>query len=110
MVTLAETIRMDLIGIIQDDPTSFEWKENEYTGTSSGVSARRPLEIGGFEDQPELTISINIKQLDGGDTFGQDIPKVGDRITVENVTYRIDRTEVDSFGECLQMDLRSQHK
>lgn len=96
--------------MIEDDPTYFTYAGTEYIGASSGINAMRPLEIGGFEEAPELTIAINLKTIAGDNTFGQDNPEVGDRITVDEVEYRIEKTEIDSFGESLQMDLRSKHK
>ncbi len=109
-MTLAEVIRYDLIAMIEDDPTTFQFNGTEYTGTSSGVIRRRPLEVGGFDDQPEISIAINIYDRTGADQFGANPPQVGDRITVGPKTYRIDRTEVDAMGECLQLDLRSKDK
>ena len=103
-------IRMDLINMIEDDPIVFTYQSVEYRGASSGINARRPLEIGGFEEMPELTIAVNLRRYDGDEVFGQDRPSVGDHISVREVEYRIERTEIDSLEECLQMDLRSKHK
>lgn len=110
MATLAEAIRYDLLTLIEEDPAYFTFNGTEYVGAISGVVRRRPLEMGGFDDQPELTLAVNLRNVAGDAVFGQDRPDVGDRITYQNKTYRIDRTEVDSFGECLQMDLRSAAK
>lgn len=109
-MALAETIRHDLLALIEDDPVTFQFEGVEYVGASSGIAARRPLEIGGFEEQPELTIVINLRRAEGDATFGQDMPQDGDRITVGERVYRVDRTEIDTHRECLQMDLRSPHK
>jgi len=107
--SVSESIRCDLIQMIEDDPTPFQYGGTEYIGASSGINSRRPIEIGGFEDMPELTIAINLKNLDGSELFGPDRPGVNDQITVAGVVYRIERTEIDSSQECLQMDLRSNH-
>jgi hypothetical protein len=96
--------------MIEDDPTTFTYAGAEYRGASSGINRRRPMEIGGFEDQPEMNLAVNLRDIDGGLIFGQDAPEVGDRITVGGIEYRIDRTEVDSMAECLQLDLRSKDK
>jgi len=96
--------------MIDDDPVLFQFGGVEYMGASSGVNRRRPLEIGGFEDQPELSIAINLVNMEGDRVFGQDPPVVGSRITVNGIAYRVDRTEVDSFNECLQIDLKSKDK
>jgi hypothetical protein len=110
MVSTADAVRSDLIVMIEEDPTAFIYNGTEYRGASSGINARRPLELGGFEDQPELTIAVNLRTAQGDLLFGQDRPDVNDRITVGGVEYRVDRTELDSLGECLQMDLRSKNK
>lgn len=96
--------------MIEDDPTTFVFSTNEYRGACSGLNRRRPMEIGGFEDQPEMTLAVNLRDIEGGLVFGQDMPSIGDRITIGGVDYRVERTEVDSMGECLQMDLRSKDK
>lgn len=102
-----EQIRDDLITMISEDPTPFQFAGVEYVGIKSGINRRRPLEVGGFEDMPELTLVVNLRDGDGGLTFGQDRPTVGKYITIATTQYRIDRTEIDSYEECLQMDLRS---
>lgn len=103
-------VRRDLIALIGDAPTMFQFAGTEYTGALSGWNNRNPLEIGGYEPMPELTLAINLRNIEGDTVFGQDRPKAGDTITIQDVRYRIDRTEVDSFEECLQMDLRSINK
>lgn len=110
MSALAETVRIDLIAMIEDDPVSFDFDGATYQGTSSGVSKKTPLEIGGFEPQPELTIAVNLHNLDGDDVFTSGAPTEGDTITVDNISYRVDRTETDPTGECLQLDLRSAYR
>ena len=96
--------------MIEDDPVTFTHEGTEYRGTIGGINRRRPLEVGGFQEEPEIVLAVNVKNSQGGNLFGQDRPKVGDRITIGVKTYRIDRTELDSFEESLQMDLRSEHK
>lgn len=109
-MTLGEIVRLDLIAMIEDDPVTFLFNGTEYTGTFSGVNRRRPLEIGGFEPDPDLVLVLNLRDRNGGDVFGQDKPSVGSRITINEVEYRVDRTEVDPLEECLQLDLRSKAK
>ena len=96
--------------MIQDDPRTFQHGGTEYTGAASGLTRRRPLEIGGFEDQPEMVLIINLRDAHGGEVFPSVRPAVGDRVTVGAKTYRIESTEIDPFEECLQMDLRSKDK
>jgi hypothetical protein len=96
--------------MIEEDPVTFQFNGTEYRGAASGLNRRRPLEVGGFDEQPEITIAINIRNKDGDLVFGQDRPKVGSQITYKGKVYRVDRTEVDQFEECLQMDLRSASK
>lgn len=110
MSALSETIRFDLITMIEEDPLAFLFNGVEYIGTGSGLNRTEPLEIGGFEERPELTIAINLKDTNGDLVFGQDRPAVNDRVTVGGKVYRVDRSEIDSMEECLQMDLRSPHK
>jgi len=109
-MALADTVRRDILALIREDPVPFQFEGVEYVGASSGIAARKPLEIGGFEEQPELTIVINLRTREGDAVFGQDMPQEGKRVTVREVVYRIDRTEIDSVQESLQMDLRSPHK
>lgn len=99
----------DIIDIISDAPATFQFGGKEYTGSASGLNRSRPLEIGGFEDRPELTIIINLKDASGANVFGQERPAVGDRITYRQTEYRVDSTEIDSDEQALQMNLRSKH-
>lgn len=96
--------------MIEDAPALFLFGGVEYRGTASGINRRRPLETFGFDDQPELTIAINIRDRYGAAVFGQDRPGIGSRITYQGTVYRVERTEIDCFDECLQMDLRSKDK
>lgn len=96
--------------MIGDFPTLFQFGGVEYRGSASGKAERRPLEIGGFEPQPEMTLAINVRKAQGDPVFGQDMPAENDTVTIAGRDYRIDRTEIDETGECLQMDLRSPHK
>ncbi len=109
-MTLAEVIRDDLLSLISDDPVEFVFQSQTYTGTKGGLSRQKPLEIGGFEPAPDLVLVVNLYALDGSSTFASGNPSAGSYVTVGGVEYRVDRTEVDTFGECLQMDLRSKAK
>ena len=106
-MSLGEETRFDLIDIIEDDPATFQFNGVEYRGTVSGINNSRPLEIGGFEERPELSIAINLKDAQGGLVFGQDRPVVGSRITYREILYRVDSIEIDSFQEAMQLNLRS---
>lgn len=105
-MNIGEMAAADLRTMIAEAPFVFRYDGIDYTGTLSGKSLRRPLEIGGFQEEPEITIVINLKDAAGNSTF-VDAPTIGDDIIIGNHTYRVDRTELDEFSMALQMDLRS---
>jgi hypothetical protein len=107
VVSIAETIRSDLIALIAEDPAYFTFNGTQYVGAVSGLKRKRPNTIGGFDDMPELTAVFNLRNKSGDLVFGQNRPKAGDRITYRDRLYRIDVDEPDSFEECLELQLTS---
>lgn len=105
---IADVYLQDLRALIADAPQVFVFEGVEYIGTISGANNRRKLEIGGFDEMPEMTLVIALKDADGAATF-DGLPEVNEKVTVGTVTYRIERTEIDPFNAGFQMDLRSQH-
>lgn len=105
-MTIGELAAADLRQMISEAPVTFTYNGIDYIGTVSGKNLRRPLEIGGFHEEPEVTIAINLKDAAGNSTF-EEAPSVGDTILIGSHTYRVDRTELDAFSEALQLDLRS---
>lgn len=105
----AQTLRSDLLQIIAENPVTFSFDGVEYTGTMSGKNLRVPLEIGGFQDEPELSIIIAIHDAYGNRVMNT-LPAVGQKVTTGGTTYRIDRIETDVENVGLQMDLRSANK
>lgn len=108
-MSIGEMIAADLRQMIADAPTVFTYDGLSYTGTVSGKNLRRTLELGGFQDEPEIVIVINLKDAAGNSTFVE-APTVGDDIIIGSHTYRVDRTELDEFSQALQLDLRSPSK
>jgi len=106
---LSDMAAADLRGLIADAPVTFTFDGADYIGTQSGISKRKPLEIGGFQDEPMLSIVINLADQYGTPTFSTQ-PDVGDKVSIGGITYRIDRTEIDEFAVALQMDLITPHK
>lgn len=105
-MNLGQLAAADLRQMIAEAPVVFTFDGADYTGTVSGKNLRRPLEIGGFQEEPELTLVINLKDAAGNATFVQ-APVVGTDLRIGNHSYRVDRTELDEFSEALQLDLRS---
>lgn len=99
----------DLRGMIDDAPVSFIFEDATYTGTRSGIAARKPLEVGGFQEEPSLSLAINLADKFGTPTFTTQ-PDIGGKVTIGGTVYRIDRVEIDEFGVSLQMDLITPHK
>lgn len=95
--------------MIADAPQVFTHDGTEYTGTISGLNLSRRLEIGGFEEGPLMTLVVALIGSDGADTF-PNVPAVGDHITVDDMIYRVDRTEIDPFSQGLQLDLVSPNR
>jgi hypothetical protein len=108
-MTLADVLAADMRALIADAPMSFTFDGGTYTGTRSGIATRKPLEIGGFQEEPILSIAINLADAYGTPTFTTQ-PDTGDTVIIGSTTYRIDRTEVDEFGVALQLDLVTPHK
>lgn len=105
-MTIGQIAAADLRAMIAEWPVPFMYGGVEYIGTVSGKNTRRPLEIGGFQTEPEVTIVINLKDAAGNPTFAE-APSIGDDIIIGNTRYAVDRTELDEFSEALQLDLRS---
>ena len=76
----------------------------------TGLTSRRPLEIGGFQDEPEITISVSNIDLETGGCVFSTLPEVGTVALFGGENYRIDRIEEDSFSSDVLMDLRSPSK
>lgn len=108
-MTFAEFIAADLRNIIADTPQVFVFQDQEYTGSVSGTNRQRRLEVGGFDEMPDLSLVVCLKQSDGTDTF-VNAPANGDRIRVNGIDYRVDRTELDAQRVGLRMDLRKDTK
>lgn len=108
-MSLAETSAADLRAIIAEWPVQFVFGGNTYTGTVSGKNSRKPLEIGGFQDEPEISLVINLKDASGNPTFEQ-APATGNDLIIGNHVYRIERMELDEFSQSLQFDLRSPNR
>lgn len=108
-MTLGEQSAIDLRNMIADAPTVFTFNGNDYTGAVSGKNLRRPLELGGFQDEPEITLVVALKNDDGSPAF-LPAPAVGDALLIGSHTYRVERTELDEFSQALQLDLRSPNK
>lgn len=105
-MTFGQLAAADLRTMIAEWPVPFTYRGVEYIGTVSGKNTRRPLEIGGFHTEPEVSLVINLKDAVGNPTFAQ-APAVNDDIVVGHTRYRVDRTELDEFSESIQLDLRS---
>lgn len=99
----------DLRAIIAENPVIFTFNGTDYTGTRGGLNLRQPLELGGFQDEPEITLVVAISQADGSLTMNP-LPEVNEQITIAGAAYRVERTERDAEGAGYQMDLRSANK
>jgi hypothetical protein len=108
-MTIGEMAAADLRNMIADAPVEFTFNGLVFVGTCSGKSFRRPLEMGGFEDEPDVTLVTPLKTPERAPVFGI-APAVGDYILIGQTTYKVDRTELDEFSESLQLDLRSAKK
>jgi len=108
-VSLDAIAAADLRSIIALDPVTFTFGGTDYTGTRSGKNLRQPLELGGFQDEPELTLVVALTDENGSPTIDP-LPEVGEKVTIAGTVYRIDRTERDAEGAGYQMDLRSANK
>jgi len=76
--------------------------------TSTG--RRRPLEIGGFQDEPEVIIAISNFDPETGERVFPIIPTVGTSVLLAGETYRIDRIEESAYGNDVVMELRTPNK
>jgi hypothetical protein len=76
----------------------------------TGLSERKALEIGGFQEEPTMTIVIQLKDPDTGADIFSSLPNLNETVSLGGRTYRIERTEKDPFGYTMQMDLVTPHK
>jgi hypothetical protein len=105
-MTIGEMAAADLRWMISEAPVTFTFDGADYVGTVSGKNLRRPLAMGGFQEEPEITLAINLFDANGNPTFIE-APSVGMDLVIGLHTYRVERTEVDEFSQALQLDLRS---
>lgn len=108
-MSLAAIAGADLRAIIAADPVTFTYNGAEYIGTRSGLNYRQTLELGGFQDEPEMSLVIAQFDQYNAPTI-EPLPSIGEKITIGTKVYRIDRIERDAEGVAYQMDLRSQNK
>ena len=95
--------------IIADVGVTFYHGGLEYVGTRGALVSASNLQTGGFLEEPDLSLTINLEDEDGDDVFTTE-PVVGDQITIGSSTYRIEKTHRDEFASALQMDLTTTHK
>ena len=106
---MAEDYGRDMRNMINDAPKTFTFGGADYTGTISDLQDRVSLEIGGFEDEPIMTLVVALK-TDSQQAVFTTQPAVNDKVTVDSVIYRVKRTEADQFGQTLEMALETPHK
>jgi hypothetical protein len=95
--------------MINDAPQEFYFNGEKFIGAISGQTERKALEVGGFDEEPELTLVIAIRDEYGALTMPA-LPVIGESIRIGTNTYRVDRTEIDQFNAGFQMDLRSKSR
>jgi hypothetical protein len=100
---------MDLLAMIADAPVTATIEGTEYTGTYTGVVKRRPLEIGGFQEEPEVSIVFSLYDSSGIEVFSTR-PAIGSQVVIGSRPYRVVRSEVDPFEIGIQLDLTTPHK
>lgn len=99
----------DVRVMVADAPQPFTWNDQDYVGAISGQTVRKRLEIGGFDEEPEMILVVALRDEVGAKVFVT-LPTVGEKVTVGTRQYRIDKTEIDQFNTALQLDLRSTNK
>ena len=108
-MTIGEAYGADLRNMISDAPVTFTFNGASYTGTYSGIDRRRPLEIGGFSDEPTITLAVALKDSLQVSVFSA-APAEGDQVTISGTAYRVVSTETDMFGEGLELSLETVSK
>ena len=103
MLTPLQVIR-DLRAIIGDAAREFTFDGSIHTGRITVLSSSRPLEIGGYQPEPTLTLIIALSDEVGNRTFVER-PKSGDLITIESISYRVIRAETDPHESMLTLEL-----
>lgn len=108
-MSASDIYHADIRQMVSDAPQLFTWNGQEYIGAISGQSVRKRLEIGGFDEEPEMSLVIALRDEVGSPVFVT-LPTVGEKVTVGTRQYRIDKTEIDQFNTAFQLDLKSIHK
>jgi hypothetical protein len=103
---IARDIRKSLIG---DAEQVFTFQGSDYSGRITPLGMTRPLEVGGFQEEPTLSLLVALITAEGNRTFGTR-PAVGDRVTVQGKDYRILSINTDNLGAFMSIDLTSVHK
>ena len=76
----------------------------------TGLVQRSTLEVGGFQEEPLVTIAIQLRDPETGAEKFVSPPEVNDLAMLAGRNYRIERTEKDQFGYTMQIDLVTPHK
>lgn len=114
-MTSSESAARDLLNAISDNPLSFTWEDDTYDGLRGQLSKKKSYGGGGFLDEPDLRLITTRQKLNGAGAlvarFPDDvIPEVGQKVTIDDVEYRIESMELDEYDSGLMMDLGTPHK
>lgn len=90
--------------MIADAPIPIVFADQVFDAAYNGRSERKPVSIGGFTDEPAISIVIALKTETGESVFTTP-PGNGDTISIRDELFRVEHFEIDPFGESIQLDL-----
>lgn len=78
-------ILSDFAKLVSEHGVSATWKEMVFGALMGRIRADQQIDVGGFVESPDTSLRT-LKAL-----FIDDMPKHGDRVTIEGTDYRISR-------------------
>lgn len=109
----ADEMTLDYLEAIADAPCTVTYAGADVVGTRGGITSSESLVEGGILEEPDLQFTTTLKKKDdAGDLVDRFsiVPSKGEKLTIDDVAYRIERIIKDEFGICIQFDLMTVNK
>ena len=98
---IAHEILADFQQLLSEHGVPARWKSTDLRVLVSRVRREQQIDLGGFVESPELSLRV------AKNTFPGDLPKTGERITLQGRDYRISRVADHDRSPILLLNLTS---
>ena len=118
-MTTKEEHREDLANMIDDFPQAFTYAGEDFIGTRTPIGKRNTLEDGGYMNEFDVFVIVgNEKRVGPGPdgrqvwnaTFTGETPQVGQLLTMDDQSFRIERITPDELNVGIKIDLETDQK